>query len=97
MQVLFYLILLSILLLSPVSAWWCQSHILIAQIEKDNLNLNPGVLSKINQEITWFSKNNYFHMANDIVDIACWADDLKDKEVFMRWRNGILSICQFVI
>jgi hypothetical protein len=78
MQVLFYTLLLSILLLSPVSAWWCESHMLIAQIAKDNLD--PAVLSKINKEIVWFSKNNDFPMANDIVDIACWADDLKDKE-----------------
>jgi hypothetical protein len=69
---------LSALLFLPVSAWWCQSHMLIAQIAKDNLE--PKVLEKVNREIEWFSKNNDFPMANDIVDVACWADDLKNKE-----------------
>jgi hypothetical protein len=72
------LLLLSLFLLfTKINGWWCESHMLIAQVAKDNLD--PEVLKKVNENIKWFSETNDFPLANDIVDVACWADDLKSK------------------
>lgn len=72
-----YSVLVLILIALPVRAWWCTPHMIIAQIAKDNTH--PKIVDYLEAKISNFSQMNNFPMSNNMVDIACWADDLKSQ------------------
>lgn len=62
------------LLVSAASAWWCTGHMVVAEIAQ--LTVPSDVADKVNEVMKRLSDHG-FPESPDIVNGACWADDIK--------------------
>jgi len=67
-------------------AWWCTGHMIVAEIARQNLD--SGIEAKVNAVMSWLSTNGPFPQSPDMVNGACWADDLKSQglEAMEGWH-----------
>lgn len=61
-------------------AWWCTGHMTIAQIAKSTMS--DVAVAKVNGIIGNLSAAGPFPQTPDMVQAACWADDLKSSGLY---------------
>ena len=61
-------------------AWWCTGHMTIAQIAKSVMDAQA--VSNVNAIIGNLSAAGPFPQSPDMVQVACWADDLKSDGLY---------------
>ncbi|KAH9579811.1 S1/P1 nuclease [Trypanosoma melophagium] len=64
-----------LLLASPAHAWWCRGHMVVAEIARRHLE--PNVAALVEEAAADFSVSGPFPKSPDLVQLACWADDIK--------------------
>lgn len=72
--------LLSSPILVSVRAWSCEGHMLVAEIARRHLNSNARLT--LERAMQSFSLNGPFPRATDMVEAACWMDDIK---MYHQW------------
>lgn len=71
------IVLSALLLATGAQAWWCTGHMIIGEIARQNLE--TGVEDKVNTVMQFLSDKGGFSQSPDMVNGACWADDLKSQ------------------
>lgn len=77
-----HLVAAALLFLSaaPVAdAWWCMGHMTIAQIAKNTMS--QVAASRVNAIIADLSRAGPFPQSPDMVQVSCWADDIKEDKL----------------
>jgi hypothetical protein len=69
------------LLAGSAQAWWCTGHMTIAQIAK--VTIDSTVRDKVESIVQELSQMGPFPKNPDMVQVACWADDIKDNNFAM--------------
>lgn len=61
---------------APAAAWFCDGHMLVAQIAQDSGIMSAATLDKVNTLVKVLA-DDYPATGPSFVESACWADDLK--------------------
>lgn len=69
-----------LLLATSVEGWGCPGHMLVAEIARRHLTAN--VTAAVDTIVHSFSSHGPFPMASDMVQAACWLDDLRGYRMY---------------
>jgi hypothetical protein len=72
-----------------VQAWWCTGHMLVAQIAmNDLLATSPSTYAMVEKVLGPLAGNLTHGISNNMVESACWADDIKTYGLgaFNEWH-----------
>lgn len=67
--------------LQGAHAWWCKGHMLVAEIAAQTVQ--PSTASCVNNLVAALSQAGPFPRVTDMVESACWADDLKGDGLYV--------------
>jgi hypothetical protein len=71
-------------------AWWCDGHMLTAQIALDSGIMSAGTITQV-QAIT-AEIASYYPASPEFVSSACWADDLKSEGTYQEAEFHYIDI-----
>jgi hypothetical protein len=77
MKMLLLSLAIAATLMAGADAWWCTGHMITAEIARQNLE--PGVEAKVNAYFTKMNQWGPFPQSTDMVNGACWADDIRSQ------------------
>lgn len=69
------------LVASSAHAWWCTGHMTVAEIAAQNLDDN--VYTTVQGIVANFSQSGPFPANPDLMQLGCWADDIKRNDFSM--------------
>eukprot|EP00744_Colponema_vietnamica_P014785 GILI01020700.1.p1 GENE.GILI01020700.1~~GILI01020700.1.p1 ORF type:complete len:340 (+),score=89.18 GILI01020700.1:53-1072(+) len=68
-----------LLVAQTAQAWWCVGHMTVAKIAQTQMQ--PATIAYVNSVIQTLSAAGPFKESPDMVQAACWADDLKTMDI----------------
>lgn len=79
-----------VFILPSASAWWCDGHMLTAQVALDSGIMSAGSIQSAQAIIAEIA--SYYPQSPEMISSACWADDLKSEGAYQEANWHFIDI-----